>query len=246
MIFFITNPIIKRNQMALGNRLKAARKAAKMSQATLAKLAGVSQGLISDIENNVYTTSVHVPKLAHVLGVDAIYLSEGISKWKVVSVSKDETDESIKLVGFVNTDKSIRIPILAATASAGKSSNAVESERVIEVLSVNKDWAERVLRPASGTNNLGFIHAIGDSMHPTFNDGDILMVDTGDTTVTADKIYVIEAHERLFIKRVRQRIDGMFEISSDNPAVKTVDVLTADQPVKIKGRVIWVFNGRKI
>jgi phage repressor protein C with HTH and peptisase S24 domain len=83
-------------------------------------------------------------------------------------------------------------------------------------------------------------------MHPTFNDGDILMIDTGDKSVTADKIYVLQAHGRLFIKRVRQRIDGVFEISSDNPSVKTVDILNGDHEVEVKGRVLWVWNGRKL
>ena len=64
--------------MALGDRLRTARKAAKMSQETLAKLVGVSQGLISDIENNVYPTSSYVPKMANILNIDALFLADGI------------------------------------------------------------------------------------------------------------------------------------------------------------------------
>ena len=65
-------------RMALGDRLKAARKAIGMTQQQLAKAAGVSQGLISDLEKNVYPTSAHVPKMASVLKVDALYLSDGV------------------------------------------------------------------------------------------------------------------------------------------------------------------------
>lgn len=64
--------------MALGDRLKAARKAAGMTQQQLAKAAGVSQGLISDLEKNAYPSSVHVPKMASILKVDALYLSDGV------------------------------------------------------------------------------------------------------------------------------------------------------------------------
>lgn len=141
---------------------------------------------------------------------------------------------------------SIKIPLLNVTASMGNGSDVVVDELALETITIHQQWADRVLRPYSNTRNLAFIHAIGDSMSPTFSDGDILLVDTWDKSVTADKIYVIEAHDRLFIKRVRQRIDGAFEISSDNPAVKTVDVLNGDHQLKVKGRVVWVWNGKKI
>lgn len=149
--------------------------------------------------------------------------------------------------GYIPTSSlSIKIPLLNVTASMGNGIEVVSDELALETISIHQTWAERALRPFSNTKNLAFIHAIGDSMSPTFDDGDILLVDTFDKSVTADKIYVIEAHDRLFIKRVRQRIDGAFEISSDNPAVKTVDVLNGEHQIKVKGRVIWVWNGRKI
>lgn len=141
---------------------------------------------------------------------------------------------------------SIKIPLLNVTASMGSGSDVVVDEFALETISIHQQWADRALSPYSNTKNLAFIHAIGDSMSPTFSDGDILLVDTWDKSVTADKIYVIEAHDRLFIKRVRQRIDGTFEVSSDNPAVKTVDVLNGDHQLKVKGRVVWVWNGKKI
>lgn len=142
--------------------------------------------------------------------------------------------------------KTIRIPLLVITATMGSGEMLYDQERVVDMLSLSTDWVERALKPFSNVKNLAFIHAVGDSMHPTFNDGDVLLVDTGDKNVDADKIYVLEAHQRLFIKRVRQRLDGAFEISSDNPVVKTVDVMNADNNVEVKGRVLWVWNGRKV
>lgn len=52
-----------------------------------------------------------------------------------------------------------------------------------------------------------------------------------------DSVYVLGAHRRIFIKRVRHRLNGSYEVSSDNPNVKTVDVL---------GRVVWAWNGKKM
>ena len=144
-----------------------------------------------------------------------------------------------------NNVDTILVPLLNIEASMG-AGIIPTNEYVIDVLKINTNWADQMLKPYSGNEKLAFIHAVGDSMHPTFNDGDILMIDTGDKSVTADKIYVLQAHGRLFIKRVRQRIDGVFEISSDNPSVKTVDILNGDHEVEVKGRVLWVWNGRKL
>lgn len=141
---------------------------------------------------------------------------------------------------------SIDVPVLNAVGSMGNGTDAPDYEVVIDVLRISKAWADKALSQISNMRNLAFIHAIGDSMHPTFNDGDILLIDTGNKDVKEDKIYVLEAHGRLFIKRVRQRIDGEFEISSDNPAVKTVDILKGSDEVVIKGRVVWVWNGKKL
>lgn len=58
-------------------------------------------------------------------------------------------------------------------------------------------------------------------------------------------MYVLEAHSRLFIKRVRQRFDGRFEVSSDNEAIKTSDILDGTQQICIKGRVVYGWNGRR-
>ena len=140
---------------------------------------------------------------------------------------------------------SIQVPMLNIIASMG-GGIINQCENVLESISICKSWVNQALKPFSSDENLAFIHAIGDSMHPTFNDGDVLLVDTGDKSVTADKIYVIKAHDRLFIKRIRQRLDGIFEISSDNPSIKTVDTLNGDHEVEVKGRVLWVWNGRKL
>jgi len=139
----------------------------------------------------------------------------------------------------------IDVPLLNVVASMGDGSNQTH-EYVIDVLKINKIWADKMLKPYTGQENLAFIHAVGDSMLPTFNEGDILMVDTGDKVVMDGKVYVLQTHGRLFIKRVRQRLDGLFEVSSDNPSVKTVDVLNGEHEVEVKGRVLWVWNGRKV
>ena len=169
-------------------------------------------------------------------------IREEIKDYKPIKQSFKDTIVSL----FSPADNFASIPLMNSTASMGSGSDLVESEVVIDVLRISKDWLDRTMMNITNISNLAFIHGIGDSMSPTFNDGDILLVDTGISTVKADGVYVLEAHQRLFIKRVRQRLDSAYEISSDNPTVKTSDVLNGDHQVSIKGRVVWVWNGKRI
>jgi len=139
----------------------------------------------------------------------------------------------------------VRVPLLAVRASMGSGTELAREEEVVRSLSLSPQWISTALRP-SRAESLRFIHGDGDSMSPTFNSGDVLLVDTDIADVQIPGVYVLEAQDQLFIKRVNRRLDGVFEISSDNPAHRTVEVLNGDHDVAIKGRVIWVWNGRKL
>lgn len=143
------------------------------------------------------------------------------------------------------TDGAIEVPLLSAAASMGPGSE-VHEEVVVGRLTLSPQWVSRTMSPGTQAEKLRFIHGYGDSMEPTFVDGDVLLVDSGVQAIRVDGIYVLQANDRLYVKRVRQRIDGGFEISSDNATVKTVDVLNGTSEVEVLGRVVWVWNGRKL
>lgn len=139
----------------------------------------------------------------------------------------------------------VNVPLLANAAEMGAGAEQMNEDIVVGQLALQQDWLLKNLRPSS-IGALRFIHALGDSMTPTFQDGDVLLVDSGVIDVRIDGVYVLEAHERLFIKRVRQRLDGAFVVSSDNPQDKVVDVLDGKTPIRVKGRVIWCWNGHRL
>ncbi|AVS71509.1 phage repressor protein [Paracidovorax avenae] len=195
---------------------------------------------------------------------------QNIKNWEMRGVSKAGALKAEKLIGCsaawlltgdrqpapahrspaqpaaVATSGSVTVPQLANAASMGAGSEMAHEDVMVGRLTLSPTWIGRTLRGLSTPENLRFIHAYGDSMEPTFLDGDVLLVDAGVRTVEVDGVYVLGAQNRLFIKRVRQRLDGAYEISSDNPTVKTVDVLDGKHTVGILGKVIWIWNGRKI
>lgn len=140
----------------------------------------------------------------------------------------------------------VHVPLLANAGSMGPGTEIQHDDILVGQIALSEQWVARRLQPTN-LNALRFIHAYGDSMSPTFEDGDILLVDTGiKDPKTIDGVYVMAANDRVYIKRVRQRMDGVVEISSDNVTVKTVDVLNGDHRIDILGRVVWCWNGRKL
>ncbi|WP_454676471.1 S24 family peptidase [Achromobacter marplatensis] len=65
------------NPSTFGARLKVARKAAGLTQKQAAIKAGMSQGTLSDLENDGSSSSTYTARLAHVYGVNARWLGDG-------------------------------------------------------------------------------------------------------------------------------------------------------------------------
>lgn len=139
----------------------------------------------------------------------------------------------------------IHVPLLANAGSMGDGQESFCGDVMIGQLTLSRDWVEQRIKPTS-LQALRFIHGYGDSMKGTFNDGDILLCDVGIRDANIDGVYVLQAHDRVFIKRVRQRYDGCYEISSDNPSIKTTDVLDGREQLNVLGRVLWAWNGQKL
>lgn len=143
-----------------------------------------------------------------------------------------------------NSEDTLYIPLLSATGSMGPGTEALAADVVMGDVPVSLTWVQMNL-PRSRPEALRLVHAYGDSMRGTLESGDFALVDTDIHSVDADGVYVLEAHQRLFIKRVRQRIDGRYEISSDNPAIKQTDILNGGHEVRICGMVVYGWNGRR-
>jgi len=87
-----------------------------------------------------------------------------------------------------------------------------------------------------GNTELEAIHVDGESMEPTLQDGSIVFVDRTQTNINKDGIFIAATTAGLFIKRIRQRADGMVELISDNKAYSP-EVLSPDE-VTIVGKVV--------
>jgi phage repressor protein C with HTH and peptisase S24 domain len=108
-------------------------------------------------------------------------------------------------------------------------------------------FSERWLRALTGSGpaQLSVIRVEGDSMSPTLNAGDDILVDLGDCMQgMRDGIYVLRADDVLVVKRLALHPAGRrVTIQSDNPTYPDwPDCDIGD--VECIGRVVWA--GRKI
>jgi phage repressor protein C with HTH and peptisase S24 domain len=87
-----------------------------------------------------------------------------------------------------------------------------------------------------GNTELEAIHVDGESMEPTLQDGSIVFLDRSQTNINRDGIFIASTTAGLFIKRIRQKADGMVELISDNKAYSP-EVLSPEE-VSIVGKVV--------
>jgi peptidase S24-like protein len=106
---------------------------------------------------------------------------------------------------------------------------------------------ERWLKALTSTApaNLSIVRVEGDSMTPTLNAGDDILVDLGDSTARLrDGIYVLRIDDALVVKRLALNPVGKrLTVQSDNPAYPDWPGCTL-KDINPIGRVIW--SGRRI
>ena len=151
-------------------------------------------------------------------------------------------------VPMYHAPDAVIVPLLSNCGSMGPGSELLESDVIVGDLALSPHWINQQIRPQN-PQELRFIHAYGDSMAPTFTDGDVLLVDTGLSArdpSSREGVYVLRANDRTFIKRVTPTFDGKLQVTSDNPSAKTVQTLNGDHQVDVVGRVVWAWNGKRL
>lgn len=248
-------------QQAVSLRLRDAFDKRNLTGAALSKESAFASSTVNNWLNG--KTSPSAEFLAHLqnLGFDVPYILSG--QRSIQAVPNDAMDspahiaaESVPtsyrvkrpLTGQApkpqSDEDTIYIPLLSATGSMGPGSDLVTADVVMGDVPVSRLWLQMNL-PRHRPQALRLVHAYGDSMRGTLDSGDFALVDTDVHTIAIDGVYVLEAHDRLFIKRVRQRMDGQYEVSSDNPSIKQTDVLDGDHQIRICGMVVYGWNGRR-
>jgi hypothetical protein len=136
------------------------------------------------------------------------------------------------------------IPVKRSPVRASAGPGAIPYEQAGKpYFAFDENWLKSLT--ASPPSKLSIIRVEGDSMAPTLNAGDDILVDPADCAERLrDGIYVLRADEALVVKRLALHPAGRrVTVQSDNPAYPDWPDCDIDD-LQCIGRVIWA--GRKI
>ncbi len=140
--------------------------------------------------------------------------------------------------GEDQADDLISVPVLDVQASAGAGAFA-DDERARARMRFDPTWLRGLkLDP----RHLSVIQVTGDSMTPTLQDGDDILVDRGDRRFR-NGIHVLRMDGALNVKRLMIEAGRKMTVRSDNPAYPSWPSLDRAE-VEIIGRVVWA--GRRL
>lgn len=136
--------------------------------------------------------------------------------------------------GGADADEYVYLPRSSVPIPSERST--LQSPQIVNYIALRSEWLRRRLNTEA--KSLMLIEAVGDSMSPTIDEGDLVLVDLRDSRFRLDGVYALRSAGEIAIKRVQRRPDGKLAIRSDNPAYEPAVV--ASDSIAIVGRVIWV------
>lgn len=140
----------------------------------------------------------------------------------------------------VDTEQYFYIPKAVPRLAAG-AGNLVTSETSDDYYAFRLDWLNEV---ASNKGDLWLFEVLGDSMLPTLEPGDVVLIDCGRKIPAHNRIYAFEEDNAITIKRLSKQADGTFAIISDNQAHRgdrgpLYPPRALCPSIRIIGRMIW-------
>ena len=132
----------------------------------------------------------------------------------------------------------VLLPLYSVQGGAGEGA-VVDTEEVEDLLAFKREWITHELR--SSPDELSLIYVRGESMVPTLNPGDVILIERNHRDTVSDGIYVIRMGEAILVKRLQFLPESELMVTSDNAAYQSFRVTLRDagEEFSIIGRVVW-------
>lgn len=199
--------------LTLGERLRSARREAGLTQPSLAKLAGVAQATISDIERGKSQGSAYIVQLARVLKVNPLWLLERKGPRLMRDLPPSSESLRPKWVEngvFAGTLRSgSRIPVIG-TAPFGDSEHFVD----MTFPSAPDGFVDLPSRDPDAYA----VRCHGDSMSPRIKHGEYVVAEPGVEVRPGDEVIVKSVDGGVMVKQFLFRRDGRVHLASVNGA----------------------------
>ena len=179
--------------------------------------------------------------LAEALGVTRQTISNRIKNESQVTVSelkKIEDFFNINIFSNIENDDIIRIDYYTDVFASCGNGNIVFSDEKVSL-----GVSTQLINGFSNKKIYSIINASGNSMAPTIDSGDKLIVEHwNDGQIQDNKIYVFCFNNEFFVKRLSKNLDEII-IKSDNPEyrVRTINGTTVSELILI-GKIVGIIK----
>lgn len=111
------------------------------------------------------------------------------------------------------------------------------------MIKFSASWIELELH--ANPETLALLYVDGESMEPTLRPGDMILIDTSDTTAARDGVYVLRMEGALLVKRLQRLPPNQIRVTSDNEKYQPFVIRVGEsENIGVVGRVIWA--GRRM
>jgi phage repressor protein C with HTH and peptisase S24 domain len=211
----------------IGDRIKELSEKLGLSQSALAEKVGVKQPTIARLISGEQAGSRHIDLIAKALHTSPGYLRGEIDDpgMGALQLSSAEVALQFDLVEVREIDFSF-----------GMGGQFIDSPAVQEsTVHFPRAWLKALT--STDPSQLVFTRGDGDSMMPTINSHDVVLIDISQRSINRqDHIWAVAYGEIGMIKRIRAMPDGSYKIMSDNEAVP--DEIAVDGEMHVIGRVV--------
>ena len=228
------------------NRIKERLEKLGISQSELARRIGVKQPSIARLTSGETQNSRHLHLIARELGTTPEYLTGETANPTTSALASPQSGfghfpaDLPSPAAAAEQLGSVLIPQLEIGYSMGGGS-VFEDYQQTAMVPFPREWLRPMIK--GRFDDLFVARGEGDSMTPTLLDGDLVIVDTAQKTITQqDRLWCLSYGDLGMIKRVRVLPDGGVQVNSDNPAVTSITAY--DGELHVVGRVIWI--GRRV
>lgn len=166
------------------------------------------------------------------------YLQELYEEYKVdlTWLLTGEHNQSNPVAGTPTNSELVFAPMFDVQASAGMGAEVV-AEDVEDYFAFNKSFLSRQLNVSS--EQLVFVTISGDSMLPTLQEGDRVLVDMSQKTVSQPGLYLLQSEDGLMAKRLLDK-QGILSVISDNSEYENWTIATSAREANpIAGKIVW-------
>lgn len=227
-----------------GKRLTYLINRQNLSKAQVARMAGLTrQTMTLWCKDRVQPRNPKARDIARFLGSSPDWLLDGIGSPPVgevgvpIRTGEAEADE-------IKTEEIVIVPRFNVEHACRKAPTLAPSYSADE-LRVSVSWFQRNVSH-SRFDGYELITAKGDSMLPTFENGDFLIIDRKDSRFDRDGCFAFVFHGDLYAKRI-QLIPGGILVLSDNSKYRAYEIKDSELPeVSVCGRIVLALHKQNI